>query len=242
MAISTLTRPPHGPDDTEIPVFRFPEIPEDWVPDPTLTPPRRSHGRPGVEPALTPARPDLEWFRENLIRGMIKKNMTASDVARALWGEKLNAQGNSVAKGRDRMTGYLSGQVHPSEANIVRLCEVLDLTPAQLAIDTSKSGQTAPPRPDTIAARQARGGDNPGGQNHASRRGDDGNNHNGGAGILVFEVIRPGKVRFRFDQVLDEATTFTLLDAVRRIAAERSPPVTDRPEPAPEAKPDHPKA
>lgn len=197
------------------PITKAPETPDapDNAPgdvsDAALIPPRGRAGRPlGIEPARVRARPDLERFRENFVRGMIERNLTASDVARLLWGEKRNPKGAMVAKGRDRITGYLTGQVYPNEANLAKLCEILGKTREQLAIDTSKSRpfrtyvpQTVAPESETPPEPETRPGlETP--------------------GKLLYEVTRPGVVRIVYEQHLPEAVAFRVLSEIRRITIE----------------------
>jgi hypothetical protein len=167
---------------------------------PLLVPPRRGAGRAGFEPALIPARPELEKFRENLVRAMIKKQMTASDVARAMWGETTNPAGNKVAKGRDRMTHYLSGSTHPSPENIIKLCGVLDLQPEDLAADMTKADRTqsarpvAPTSPPIVSP------------NYDPKL----------EGVLSFQIRNPNRVFIMFNKELDMERGFALLEFLRK--------------------------
>lgn len=133
------------------------DMPEPATIAPPLTPPSKSTRRVNRDPVLVPARPELEKFRDNLVRGMIAKNMTASDVARAMWGEKKNALGNKVAKGRDRMTHYLSGGTYPNEVNVAKLAEILGLGKEDLAMEPEKAKRpstTVPPDKTSGTTRQ----------------------------------------------------------------------------------------
>jgi hypothetical protein len=89
--------------------------------------------------SLMPPLPDLEKFRDNLIKGMTAKNMSGSDVARAVWGSKTNAQGRQVARNRDRMTWYLAGRGYPRPETVAKLAQVLDLDPADLEREYDKA-------------------------------------------------------------------------------------------------------
>jgi len=178
-----------------------------------LVPPRRGAGRVGPEPALVPARPDLERFRENLVRGMIKKNMTASDVARKMWGEKKNSQGNTVAKGRDRMTHYLSGSTYPNAENVAKLAEILDLTLEDLAVDTSKSNLPRPPVAPTPRVFIAHGA-----KDEATVQ-----------ALLNFQMLTPGYVDILFQQRVPQAKAFEWLEFTRKLLLDDNPPDSDAP-------------
>jgi hypothetical protein len=98
---------------------------------------------PASAPPLTPPLPELEKFRDNLTKAMAAKHMSASDVARAVWGSKTNAQGRMVARNRDRMTQYLAGKGYPRPETVTKLAEVLDLDPRDLEREHNKSVSTA---------------------------------------------------------------------------------------------------
>ena len=176
-----------------------------------LVPPRKGPGRAGFEPALVPARPELEKFRENLVRGMIAKQLTASDVARAMWGSSINAQGNSVAKGRDRMTHYLSGSTYPSPENISKLCEVLDLTVDDLAMEPEKANlpRAAVPVPASPASTMS-------------------NNYDPVLdAVLTFQIRDAGFVDVTFQKRMSQAQAFAWLEFTRKLVLD--PPETGEP-------------
>ena len=149
-----LTEPPpheHFPSSIHPSSLSEPTNPHN-TPGPTnKTPPRKGakSNRRETEPALTQARPELEKFRAALINGMIAKNLTASDVARLMWGSHVDKRGYTVAKGRDRMTHILAGASYPNPANIEKLANILGLTPADLAIEPDKAT-------DAVTAARAR--------------------------------------------------------------------------------------
>lgn len=167
------------------------------APSEPLVPPTRSTGRPV---SLIPARPDLKKFRDNLVKGMIARNMTASDVARAMWGEKKNALGNMVAKGRDRMTHYLAGSTYPNEANVTKLARILGLSPADLAIEPDKNWRSrAKARPPTPPAAVSPNYD---------REID---------AALTFQMKVPGYIDVTFQKRIPQALAFRWLEFTRQL-------------------------
>lgn len=94
--------------------------------------------------ALKEGRPELEQFRNRLAWAMAEKNMSASDLARALWGEVTDARGYTVAKGRDRMTHYLAGAIYPSPDLIERIAKILEIDPNSLARDEALVSKPIP--------------------------------------------------------------------------------------------------
>jgi hypothetical protein len=90
------------------------------------------HAKINMASSPTPPLPELERFRDNLIKAMTAKHMSASDVARAVWGTKTNNLGREVARNRDRMTWYMAGKGYPRPETVPRLAEVLDLDPKDL--------------------------------------------------------------------------------------------------------------
>jgi hypothetical protein len=94
--------------------------------------------------ALAPPNPELEKFRDNLLKGMAAKHMSGSDVARAVWGVKTDARGKQVARNRDRMTHYLAGRGYPRPETVLKLAEVLGLDPKDLEREPGKAALPPP--------------------------------------------------------------------------------------------------
>lgn len=91
---------------------------------------------PGVHRrALAEGRPELERFRNTLAWAMAEKGLSASDLARAVWGETTDARGYTVARNRDRMTHYLAGTIYPSLPTVQKMAQVLDVDVSTLARD-----------------------------------------------------------------------------------------------------------
>jgi len=58
--------------------------------------------------------------------------LTQSDLARAIWGEEINAEGYTVARNRDRISAYERGNSRPNPENFGKICEVLGSEPKDL--------------------------------------------------------------------------------------------------------------
>lgn len=148
-----------------------------------------------TSPALTPALPELEKFRDNLLRGMMNKNMSASDVARAVWGSKTNNRGASVARNRDRMTHYLAGKAYPRPETVLTLAEVLDLDPSDLEREmyklTGSPGDAARVPPPQPAPSEPK--------------------------AFTFDVRGPRRVFLSFNMELDLDIAMKVFDAIRGI-------------------------
>lgn len=69
----------------------------------------------------------MKTFAKLLHDAMEAKKMTASDVARAVWGTTKDYRGYEVAKGRDRIGHYLAGASRPGRANLITLAKALDM-------------------------------------------------------------------------------------------------------------------
>jgi len=74
-------------------------------------------------------------FSKNLHKFLNERDMTQSDLARAIWGETTTPDGKTVAKGRDRISVYLKGNVVPAPATLRKLAEALDVPVEELAPD-----------------------------------------------------------------------------------------------------------
>lgn len=90
-------------------------------------------GRTGIE------RLEMQEFGRKLQEFMNEKGMNQSDVARAMWGETVDARGNTVAKNRDRISQYLAGKSFPEPQNLAKLAEVMGVKPEELAPDVVAS-------------------------------------------------------------------------------------------------------
>ena len=144
---------------------------------------------------------------------MAAKNMSGSDVARAVWGSKTNAQGRQVARNRDRMTHYLSGKGYPRPETVLKLAEVLDLDPKDLEREYDKSAapfswpaSDPPPPPvnrlfDPTAATE----------------------HTHTVTAFEFKVRKFGRVFFSYNKEVDMRLAMLLFDAIRAVDPDFSP-------------------
>lgn len=76
-----------------------------------------------ANPALRAAAAD---FAERLAAQMTKKGLSQSDLARQIWGEKIDSRGNSVARNRGTIGQYLAGRGLPESENLKKLADALD--------------------------------------------------------------------------------------------------------------------
>jgi transcriptional regulator with XRE-family HTH domain len=94
-----------------------------------------------LQPARKPdksrsaGRPELERFRQALARLMHERGMSASDLARKIWGATQDSRGYSVARNRDRLTHYLAGTGYPSAPVVQKIASIFNVDPVMLARD-----------------------------------------------------------------------------------------------------------
>ena len=69
----------------------------------------------------------MKTFAKLLHDAMQAKKMSASDLARAVWGTMRDNRGYEVAKGRDRIGHYLAGTSRPESANLSKIAKALDM-------------------------------------------------------------------------------------------------------------------
>jgi hypothetical protein len=79
-------------------------------------------------------RPELLQFRNNLLQAMERKGLTASALARDLFGTTKDKRGYLVARNRDRITHYLAGTSYPEPANPIQMAKILGIDVQSLAI------------------------------------------------------------------------------------------------------------
>ena len=79
------------------------------------------------------ARSEYRPFAAALRAAMSKKGMSASDVARDIWGDATDRRGYNVAKNRDKIGLYLAATAYPDEETIGHLARVLDVSVEELA-------------------------------------------------------------------------------------------------------------
>jgi transcriptional regulator with XRE-family HTH domain len=78
-------------------------------------------------------------FAHKLHAAMARNRMSASDLARAIWGSTVTNTGHNAARNRDRISAYLSGRSTPEQANLEALAKALNTTAEELAPDLAAS-------------------------------------------------------------------------------------------------------
>lgn len=72
-------------------------------------------------------------FANKLRELMLEKRITASELARKVWGTTKDNRGYEVARNRDRIGHYLSGKSYPERENLNKIAKVLGVTFEELA-------------------------------------------------------------------------------------------------------------
>jgi len=91
--------------------------------------------------ALRSARRPEYWdFSQVVLKAMLKKKMSQSDLAREIWGTTKDSRGHDVARNRDRITDYVKGRAYPEPKNLEKLAQALELPIEALQIDRPTKG------------------------------------------------------------------------------------------------------
>ena len=150
-------------------------------------------------------RPEYAAFADTLRAAMLKHGLSASEVARRIWGPTTDKRGYTVAKNRDRIGHYLAGASYPEPDNLIELAKAVGLDVQDLAID----------KPVFVA-----GG---------------GNSYRGGRqpGDIQMTVLadHPNKARLVFDRTVDFETAMRVLQIIKedeRKALQTAMPPTGR--------------
>lgn len=77
---------------------------------------------------------------------MARNNLSASEVARRVWGTMKDSRGYEVARNRDRIGHYLSGTSYPEQANLEALAQAVGLSVEDLQIERPETGPPLRPR------------------------------------------------------------------------------------------------
>ena len=87
---------------------------------------------------------------------MLDKNLSASEVARRVWGTSKDKRGYEVAKNRDRVGHYLAGTSYPEPENLQKLADAIDVPVERLGIGNRPRPITREPRSvkETILSSQ----------------------------------------------------------------------------------------
>jgi transcriptional regulator with XRE-family HTH domain len=72
-------------------------------------------------------------FAKRLSQLMSEREMTQSDVAAKIWGRHISSEGKTVAKGRDRLSVWISGRNFPDRENLQKLAKALKVKLSELA-------------------------------------------------------------------------------------------------------------
>jgi hypothetical protein len=149
-------------------------------------------------------RPEYAAFANALRAAMLKQGLSASEVARRVWGTTKDSRGYDVARNRDRIGHYLNETSYPEPENLIKLAEVLELDVQDLAVD----------KPVFVAGA---------GTSYRGRQ----------PGDIQMTVLadQPNKARLVFDRVLDFETAMRLLQMIKedeRKALQTAMPPTGR--------------
>lgn len=85
-------------------------------------------------------RPEYYDFAQIILKAMLRKKLSQSDLARAIWGDTKDARGYKVARNRDRITHYLKGRAYPEPGNLKKLAKALDLEIEALQVEKPVKG------------------------------------------------------------------------------------------------------
>jgi len=130
-------------------------------------------------------RPEYKPFADALREAMTKGNLSASEVARRVWGITKDRRGYDVARNRDRIGHYLAGTSYPEPENLKELANAVGLTVEDLAIDRPE------PAAGTRSPRQTT------------------DMH------ITFLADRPDKARVQLDRVLDWGTALKIIEMIK---------------------------
>ena len=72
-------------------------------------------------------------FAQRLRQLMSEREMTQSDLATKIWGRHKSSEGKNVAKGRDRISVWVSGKNFPDRENLLKLAKHLKVEVSELA-------------------------------------------------------------------------------------------------------------
>ena len=152
-----------------------------------------------------PTRPEYARFASALRTAMLEQKLSASEVARRVWGTTTDTRGYTVASNRDRIGHYLAGTSYPEPENLAKLARALNLPVEDLAVD----------KPVFVAGGGSsyRGGRQP--------------------GDIQMTVLadHPNKARLVFDRTVDFETAMRVLQIIKedeRKALQTAMPPTGR--------------
>lgn len=91
-------------------------------------------------------RPEYAPFAQALQQAMLKEKVSASEVARRIWGTTKDSRGYDVARNRDRIGHYLAGTSYPEPENLELLAKAVGVSVEDLTIER--------PDPPVVPRRQ----------------------------------------------------------------------------------------
>ncbi len=72
--------------------------------------------------------------------------ITPSEIARRIWGTAKDKRGYDVARNRDRIGHYLAGTSYPTEVNLQKLADVLNMPIETLRVGAQERSPTGRPQ------------------------------------------------------------------------------------------------
>jgi transcriptional regulator with XRE-family HTH domain len=72
-------------------------------------------------------------FAQRLRQLMSERELSQSELAAKIWGRHISSEGKNVAKGRDRISVWVSGKSFPDRENLQKLAKHLKVRPSELA-------------------------------------------------------------------------------------------------------------
>jgi hypothetical protein len=159
-------------------------------------------------------RPEYQPFVDALWLAMKTGDLSASAVARRVWGTTKDKRGYDVARNRDRIGSYLSGASYPEPENLRRLADAVGVPVEELALKG--------PRPARASSSYGPGPHHLGSFHMGSRASRsipmESDLH------LASVPGQPEKYRIRLDQILDKDLCRQILDLIEKgEARERVP-------------------
>jgi transcriptional regulator with XRE-family HTH domain len=80
-------------------------------------------------------------FRRRMRAALDKQGLTQSQLAAKIWGVTVDSKGARVAKGKDRISEWLSGKARPNAENCEKLARALGLKASDLMIVSQHGGR-----------------------------------------------------------------------------------------------------
>ena len=88
-------------------------------------------------------RPEYRKFAIALRDAMAAKGLTASEVARRIWGQTKDRRGYQVARNRDRIGNYLAATSYPKAEILQKLADALEIPVTALRSDAAPTRRAA---------------------------------------------------------------------------------------------------